>query len=255
VSASKESAIQFSDLSPSILEREDRLRVGRQILAILENHIGTTGLGQRRVLDVGCSSGIITSFLAAVSGPTVGVDIDTNALRIARADSRAPNLEFKVMSGSTLDFPSDSFDVVICNQVYYWLEDPKALMSEIYRVLRPGGACFFASVNKYRLWEVQYRLPLLSLLPRPVADALVRLAGKGDSFGCHYLSFWQLRRLCSQFTIRRYTGKVLKDPDKFKFAKLSAVKTVTRAVPLRWLDALEPFLPNFVWVLEKPRSG
>ena len=228
--------------------------MGRQVLAVLRDHVAPRDLGSLRVLDVGCSSGIITTMLAGACASAVGVDVDTDAIALAHAAPRMPNLEFLFMSGSTLEFPDRSFDLVICNQVYYWLEDPQVLMDEIFRVLKPGGSCFFANVNKYKLWENQYRLPLLSVMPRPLADRLVRAAGKGDRFGCRYLSFWQLGRLCGKFVIHRYTAKVLKDPVKYQFANLAALKAVTARVPLQLFEALEPFSPNLVWVLEKRSS-
>jgi methylase of polypeptide subunit release factors len=93
--------VSFSTLSPSILEREDRLRVGRQILAILEDHLKSVGLAGRSVLDVGCSSGVATAFLAGFAGRTIGIDVDSNALRLAREQATDANVEFKSMSGST----------------------------------------------------------------------------------------------------------------------------------------------------------
>lgn len=254
VMAVRDTAIPFSALRPSILEREGRLRVARQIQAVLDDHLKPTGLADRRVLDIGCSSGVITSFLANFSGPVVGIDVDTEALRLAREESKQSNLDFMFMNGSTLEFPSESFDVVICNQVYYWLDDPDRFMAEVYRVLKPGGACYFASVNKYALWENQYRLPLLSFLPKRLADVYVRAAGKGERFGCRYLSFWELRHLCRNFIVHRYTAKVLKDPMKYAFTRLSTVKLVLNALPVRLYELLEPLSPNFIWVLEKPRN-
>src|SRR5262245_38253169 len=76
VTAAGEPTLTFSRLSPSILNAADRLRVARQILAVLEHHFHSSGLGERRVLDIGCSSGVITSFLADVSGLAVGIDVD-----------------------------------------------------------------------------------------------------------------------------------------------------------------------------------
>ena len=241
----------FSTLSPSILDREDRLRVGRQIVAVLDHHLGEGCLAGRRVLDIGCSSGVITTLIAAAAGLTVGIDVDEPALARARADADPPRLEFRRMSAVALDFPNDSFDVVVCNQMYYWLEDPSRLMAEIARVLAPGGVCVFTAVNKYKLWEAQYRLPLLPVMPRALADVCVRLAGKGDRFGCHYLSYRELGRLCAGFEVHRYTARILKAPDSYRFSNLSAIGRVTRRLPLSWLEALEPLSPNLVWVLAK----
>ena len=254
VTGASDNRIRFSALSPSILNREDRLRVGRQILAVLEDHLRSTGLGDRRVLDVWCSSGIITSFLAQFSGSIVGVDVDTDALRLAQEEPRKPNLDFRAMSGSALDFAAASFDIVVCNQVYYWLDDPDALMAEIYRILTPGGVCFFASVNKYAPWEAQYRLPFLSFLPQPLANLYVRAAGRGERFGCRYLSFWGLTQLCRAFIVHRYTARVLQDPIRFHFTRLAKLKKIFDLLPTRWCEFLEPLSPNFVWILEKPSS-
>ena len=241
----------FSTLSPSILDRADRLRVGRQLLAVLEHHLGAGRLAGRRVLDIGCSSGVITTLIAAAAGPTVGIDVDDQALARAREGAQLPGLTFRRMSADALDFPNGSFDVVVCNQMYYWLEDPARLMAEMSRVLAPGGVCIFTTVNKYKLWEAQYRLPLLSMMPRSLADLCVRLAGKGDRFGCYYLSFRELERLCGAFDVHRYTARILKDPDAYGFTNLSAIGQVTRRLPLSWLEALEPLSPNLVWVLAK----
>ena len=246
--------IPFSKLCPSILESERGLRVARQILAVLEGHLKSAGLAKRRVLDIGSSSGIITSFLADFTGSIVGVDVDTEAIRLAAASPRRPNLEFMVMSGSDLGFASESFDLVICNQVYCWFDDAERLMAEIKRVLKPGGYCFFAGVNKYALWEAQYRLPFLSFLPKRLADLFVRAARRGDRFGCHYLSFWRLRHACRTFIIHRYTARIVKDPESYKFTRLAILQRVTGRLPIRWLEVLEPLSPNFVWVLERPRS-
>ena len=245
----------FSTLSPSILDREDRLRVGRQLLAVLHRHLGENGLAGRRVLDIGCSSGVITGLIATEAGHTVGIDVDEPALARARPGAHPPHLEFRTMSAVALEFPDAAFDVVICNQMYYWLEDPARMMNEIARVLAPGGVCIFTTVNKYKLWESQYRLPLLSLMPHALADAFVRLAGKGDRFGCHYLSYWELVRLCAAFDVHPYTARILKDPDSYRFTNLSAIGQVTRRLPLSWLEVLEPLSPNLVWVLAKTSDG
>lgn len=250
----RSSPVQFSTLSPSILEHEHRRRVGRQIAAVLDDHL-PGGMRGRRLLDIGCSSGIITSLLAESCESAVGIDVDAEAVRLARAEARTSNVEFLVMSGSTLTFASGSFDIVICNQVYYWLEDPERLMAEILRVLKPGGTCFFASVNKYTLWENQYRLPLLPMLPKSAADFLVRISGRGDAFGCRYLSFWQLTQLCRDFVVHRYTARIMKDPTKYRFTNLSGLKGFTKVLPPRLLELLEPISPNLIWVLDKPSGG
>lgn len=252
--AASDSTVSFSALSPSILEREGRLRIGRQILNVLEHHLQGQTLAGRRVLDIGCSSGIITDLIASRSGAAIGIDVDRAALAQARETHHRDRLEFRYMSGDALEFPNASFDIVICNQVYYWFEDVDRLFAEIARVLTPGGLCFFAAVNKFKPWESQYQLPLLPILPRRAADLMVRAAGKGERFACYYRSIGELRKSSRELIVHRYTPKLLKDPEAFGFSRLSAIGRVTRHLPLGWLERLEGLSPNIIWVLEKPRS-
>jgi len=52
--------------------------------------------------------------------------------------------------------------------------------------------------------------------------------------------------------IHRYTARVLKDPGMYQFTNLSGIKTITNALPMRLLEALEPISPNLIWLLDKP---
>jgi SAM-dependent methyltransferase len=79
------------------------------------------------VLDVYCGSRPYDDLLPAGVKIT-GLDIDN---RFGVAD---------VVTQEFLPFPDESFDVVLCTQAFYYLEDPSRAVAEIGRVLRPGGA-------------------------------------------------------------------------------------------------------------------
>lgn len=225
--------MNFSELVPSVLDPLGRQRVARQILAILNDHYQYLALIKLTALDIGCSSGSITDFLAPHFKSITGIDIDTHVL------PHKPNYFF--MDATRLKFPDRSFDVVVCNQVYYWFKNPDRLISEIYRALRPGGTCIFINVNKYVLFEPQYRKVLISFLPRSLALFIE------PRYDCYYLSYWELEKLCSKFIIHHYTPQVLNNPRKYNFTRLYKLPSfLRRLIP-------EPFSSNIIWLLEKPQ--
>jgi glycosyltransferase involved in cell wall biosynthesis/SAM-dependent methyltransferase len=142
--------LEYSSDIPQILNEKSRLKKAEQIESFLQ--IVEIVSKQKRCLDVGSSSGIITAKLARHFKTVLGVDFDPVAIEKAKKKfSKIKNLSFKVMDATDLALSDSSFDVVICNQVYCDVSDPKKLMQEIYRVLKPGGVCFFGARNKYVL--------------------------------------------------------------------------------------------------------
>ena len=97
------------------------------------------------LLDVGCGPGTITADLARIVAPgrTVGVDRSIEVIESARAEQHEPLTGARVgyMAGDVyrLGLPIRSFDVVHAHQVLQHLSDPAAALTEIRRVLRPGG--------------------------------------------------------------------------------------------------------------------
>lgn len=75
-------------------------------------------------------------------GRVVGVDVDESQLALARAsaaDRTLDGVEFTRGSVYELPFADATFDVVLANTVLFHLSDPVRALSEMRRVLRPGG--------------------------------------------------------------------------------------------------------------------
>jgi ubiquinone/menaquinone biosynthesis C-methylase UbiE len=94
--------------------------------------------GEERALDVGTGAGAFALALAPLVREVVGVDIVPALLEQARA--RAPeNMELVEADGRSLPFPAASFDLVCSARTFHHTTRPELVVSELTRVLRPGG--------------------------------------------------------------------------------------------------------------------
>lgn len=246
----------FSLSHKVLLDRVGRLRVAKQLVAILKDYLfGDKILGTLTILDIGCSSGIITQYIADQAKKTIGVDVDLNAISLAkRSYEKKPSLTFRVASGSNLPFKDNSFDVVICNQVYSYVSTPGKLMNEVYRVLKDNGVCLFTGDNLLRPIEPLYNLPFFRLLPTSLAKWILGAMGHKNVYIGSYKTYWGIKKLCNQFRIYDYTIRVLKESARFKYEKFNRYKDILKIVPEILLKVLEPFFPSFVFILKKDKN-
>lgn len=111
--------------------------------------LGKISQGEQ-ILDIGSGAGVDTILAAMMVGPdgsAVGVDIVPKMIARAQSNLQAidlDNVNFKKTSGENLPFADDTFDVVISNGVINLIPDKEAAMSEIIRVLKPGGRLMVA---------------------------------------------------------------------------------------------------------------
>jgi ubiquinone/menaquinone biosynthesis C-methylase UbiE len=93
--------------------------------------------GSHRILDVGCGAGATLSVCEIDGEPFLcGVDVDHDSLRLGR--ELFPAAHYIQAQGESLPFPSGQFDFAIARVSLPYMDVPRAL-SEIARVLRPGG--------------------------------------------------------------------------------------------------------------------
>jgi SAM-dependent methyltransferase len=103
-----------------------------------------------RVLDIATGIGYGAFYLATDGGAghVIGADISDSALASARAHYQRPNTEFVRVEGTTLPFPDASFDTVISLETLEHVADPGLFLSELRRVVKPGGTIVLSSPNK-----------------------------------------------------------------------------------------------------------
>ena len=94
------------------------------------------------LLDIGCGQGRILKLLASRAQRSVGVDVDSDQRRLARAElllAGTPNCTLRKGDMYELPFSSGEFDTIILDDVLLDARDPAAAIGEAQRVLSPGG--------------------------------------------------------------------------------------------------------------------
>lgn len=239
----------FSLMYESMNSQEGRRKKATTMLAVLGDALGNC-LASARVLNLGCSTGIIDEFLAPHVASITGVDIDEPAIKLASSRRSASNIEFRIDDAMQLSVADASFDIVICSQVYEHVPDPQRMMDEIHRVLRPEGVCYFAATNRWAVIEKHHRLPFLSWLPRGLADRYMRVAGRGDAYYERHLGYRSLLDLVSQFRVEDFTGKILAEPNRYA-ADYMFQNALARVVAKAMFSGVRPLFPGYIWLLWK----
>lgn len=241
----------YSTSHSHILQKKDRMRVAEQLLAILRDRYTLRALKNLNVLDYGCSSGVITRYLSRYFAKTTGYDVDREAIEQAKRDCKKSNLSFYLGQGIQLPYEDSTFDLVICNQVYSYLDDPRFMMKEIHRVLKSNGFCLFTGDNLLRLVEPLYGIPFIRWIPRSWTSLILKFIGHKNIYLGKYKSYWGMKELFKGFTINDYTLKVLRKPRQFKYSKLYRYESFIQAVPFFFFVILKPFSPSFIYILKK----
>ena len=241
----------FSEQGTAMFNVDKRQRKARTMVAVLKEQTGED-LSKLSVLNVGGSAGIIDDYLSRHFGQVTGIDIDETAIAHARGNFHNDNLTFELGDAMNLRYDDDTFDVAVCSQVYEHVPDADTMMQEIFRVLKPGGVCYFAAGNRLMFNEPHYNLPLLSVIPRPLAHLYMKLAGKGSHYYEKHLSYWGLKKLVRQFETTDYTRPIILAPGRFDaeyMVKPGSMKQRMAALLATWFIWL---VPGYIWILRKP---
>lgn len=236
----------------AILDRDSRVLKARKIATLIG---GARFRDARRILEVGCGSGIISSKLAEIS------EESTQVYAVDVVDNRTEfsGYHFQTVKNTQLPFPDDYFDIVITNHVIEHVGnevEQKKHLREIGRVVSSTGIVYLAVPNKWRMIEPHYRLPLLSWLPRHLSDRYIQLSRRGSHYDCLPLSHSKARALfaASRFSSRDVTCEAMRRTVEIELVHSPFAQYVNRITPDWALRLLIPLTPTFIFLLRPEKE-
>jgi SAM-dependent methyltransferase len=111
-------------------------------------HFAARFCAGKRVLDVACGEGYGSQILSVVAEDVTGIDISADAVAHAAGRYGTERLKFVEASAALLPLDDDSVDVVVSFETIEHHDQHEEMLSEIRRVLRPGGLMVLSSPNK-----------------------------------------------------------------------------------------------------------
>ena len=116
-----------------------------------------------KILEIGCGAGQLTINLAEKGFFVEAIDNAPKMVEVCRQSVAKAKLEktvhLKVADVHALSFEENSFDVVVGMGVVIWLHNLKKALSEIHRVLKPGGFLILSLDNRYAA-HILFDLPI-----------------------------------------------------------------------------------------------
>ena len=215
------------------------------ILRVLEDYVGE--LAGRSMLDIGCNDGEITRYLATRFREGTGVDSDPEIIELAEERHADSGISFLVNDGVSLPFTDDRFDVVVANHILNYCPEPAHMAEEIYRVLKPGGACYLAITNGiftkwFEKFPARIRELLISVTLRGTADVGVPRTG------------FEYREILGIFCVHDITYHILKTPERFQHQALGwqgLVLSLIRRLPSGLVRRVSMYSPTLIFLVEK----
>ncbi len=142
-----------------------------------------------KILENGCGIGMYVEHLSPFGGTVIGLEYDFERAKEARKNS--PHI-FNA-AGESIPLPSGTFDLILSHEVIEHVQDDRAAIREMIRVLKPGGRTVLFCPNRgYPFethgiyWKGQYHFGnklFVNYLPRSLRDKLaphVRVYSKKD---------------------------------------------------------------------------
>lgn len=176
---------------------------------LLSNLIDYEFLRGKRVLDVGCGTGWTSAEFALAGAQVHAIDLTPKAVELARKRFELYGLKGDIQIGDAenLAFPDSHFDYVLAWGVLMHTPHTKKAISEIHRVLKPGGRAGAMMYNKnsfhwrWFLWFGKgiLKFKLFTMSPQELANRYTDGAEHGGNMLTKFYTPQELKKMWSVF--------------------------------------------------------
>lgn len=195
--------------------RERRLNQERYQTERLEQVERIAGSLQHQIiLDLGAGMGGF-AVAAALGGATVAAcELNRGYCTIIKLRAERNGVRVPVYNavGEALPFADASFDTIVSWDVIEHVRSPEEMLSELSRVLVPGGTALVTVINRWAWKDPHYHIRGLNWLPRPWAERMIHRRGRskeGAAFQdmqrlseMHYFTYPAFARLARRHGFR-----------------------------------------------------
>ncbi|CAG9809235.1 unnamed protein product [Chironomus riparius] len=109
-----------------------------------------------KILDVGCGAGVLTEGLGKLKAHVIGIDPSEELLNVAKDHIKGQSMNVKYIMEYIEEHSinnSDKYDAVVASEVVEHVPDPKALILEMVKCVKPNGSIFITTPNRtYISW-------------------------------------------------------------------------------------------------------
>lgn len=237
-----------------------QLKVQRSIKVLLQYKDRNS-----KVLDYGCGIGFNIYYFAKIFPNVIGIDNDKSSIEIARKQLKKLKCNKKVLyyDGKTLPFRDNSFDILNVSDVWEHAENPRLMLKEIHRVMKPNAILYITNPNKLWPIETHYKLPFLSYLPTKIANWYVKVTGRANQYDdIHLPTYDEFQKSLSEFfTTSDITFEFVREYRKYSLDKERGTIILVSGTllgiikPLEKIPVLSLFYSSLMWFLKRISVG
>jgi 2-polyprenyl-3-methyl-5-hydroxy-6-metoxy-1,4-benzoquinol methylase len=205
---------------------------------------------ETKIIEIGTGSGYFPIYCALRGLNCKGLEISQPLIERAHDNAKRHGVEIEIQLGNleTTDIGQNVYDVAMASSVFEHVEHWRVGLKRVYDCLKPGGAMFFESTNKFSLISGEYRgVPLYGWLPDKARYELRKIVHGRDimqlGIDFHQFRYPLLRREFKKLGFREIYDRVdLADPKqltaewKRKIMHLAKTNPLLRAMSLTFAE-------------------
>lgn len=226
---------------------ENRRKKAIKIVKIIDEefHLAGDEFKNKKVLDIGTGQGGIAQCLSEAGNSVISVDVERQF-----SEENEIGFEFVQVNNEILPFENNYFDVVVSNHTAEHLTDRDLHLSEINRVLKNGGICYFALPNRFFPYEPHTKTLFIHWLPNKLFWKTLEITGKYQEnlyLFSHKKAISDFKK--HNFSFKEYTVEVMNNPEKYGvFEKHYRIAEIMKLKFPRFIQFLSP---TNIFVLHK----